>query len=937
MSFMERARALYQRDDLVRAAFVLAEGIKREPLREDALNWFLQLYVEELESPGLEQELARVLETQPDGTALYEAIQTELKRRQQLHRLAALNRVHVLRRRVEAVRSELAGEEMPALTQAPAPTDATEAVQLTDDDDEALAILERARSSRRPARRRCVEPAHEVTALLDNREALKAERSARRSRRHRAGRDTTAQGVLPLDVDERPATDSWRGFQGVASQADPAELPPPASPSSSTAAFPDPVATGSVAGTRSRPELESEASRAESSSSVSRQLGKEQLLAVESEDIWSFGELPTDTPASRSAAGIGADEPEVGRRRMGNLFRAWQGLADVAGGVVKVGRRLKWFASGRRGPLVLGLVALLSITGVGYRACTQIVQAQLDEAARSLALAQGDSLKRAVELLNEHVGSEHSAERERLDFARALLDLDYGLAAKALDYEVEDAFTVFGASASALNQVAEGNLPLARPLGEEAVDRFGDEWLAHWTRGRVAAAEQDWERAKLGFERAHELDAAAVLPILSLVDVALRAGRDAEVEARLAQLEVVSPEHPSLAVVRAALAFGLDPLHSRAGNLQASLPDPRFTTLSLRTRELITVLRARQGLSAWQLDQVGRAIQSLREGYAAPLGVRASLLDALLAARRYRLEEATAGLEQALNAAPPDSPSASVVREVAAVIFADLGRPDLALELDGMESLSPALRARLLVEAGRESDALRLLGRLLDRPEASLAAGRILVDFHLRRGAPERSHLRAQGISERADRDYATARLAFEELDWESARDHADAALQRRPADLDSLTIWSRATAELGLAERGIERIDEHSARSVLVGAFDRARLQVLLTSGRAPRETLADFVGLMESTSPTSMTRLTTLAEAYEAIGDLEKARGAGEQVIAAEPNNRTVHALLGRVYHARGDAVASRRHLQAYLELAARNEPTDWAREILARIDES
>ena len=36
MSFMERARALYERGDVVRAAFVLAEGVKKDPSHEDA-------------------------------------------------------------------------------------------------------------------------------------------------------------------------------------------------------------------------------------------------------------------------------------------------------------------------------------------------------------------------------------------------------------------------------------------------------------------------------------------------------------------------------------------------------------------------------------------------------------------------------------------------------------------------------------------------------------------------------------------------------------------------------------------------------------------------------------------------------------------------------------------------------------------------------------
>ena len=73
------------------------------------------------------------------------------------------------------------------------------------------------------------------------------------------------------------------------------------------------------------------------------------------------GELPTDTPASISGAVPGAEESGVGRWQKRPLVRVGQGLAAAGDAVLKVSRGLKWFTSGRRGPLVLGLVALLSI------------------------------------------------------------------------------------------------------------------------------------------------------------------------------------------------------------------------------------------------------------------------------------------------------------------------------------------------------------------------------------------------------------------------------------------------------------------------------------------------------------------------------------------------------------------------------------------------
>ena len=134
--------------------------------------------------------------------------------------------------------------------------------------------------------------------------------------------------------------------------------------------------------------------------------------------------------------------------------------------------------------------------------------------------------------------------------------------------------------------------------------------------------------------------------------------------------------------------------------------------------------------------------------------------------------------------------------------------------------------------------------------------------------------------------------------------------------------------AHLGLAERALEHIDEAASRSLLEGGYDRLRLEVMLISGRAPIERLAEFVSDFEGVHLTSMEVLALMAMAYEAIGDTERACHAAEKHLA-EPNNRAMHALLGRLSKDRKNWP----HTSETTLLAPESEMTDWARTILAR----
>lgn len=78
MSFVDRAKSMHSRGDAVRAAVILAQGLKREPTDVEAVGWLLHLYVEELPNPGIEADLLNVLALQPNGADLLAIVRAEL-------------------------------------------------------------------------------------------------------------------------------------------------------------------------------------------------------------------------------------------------------------------------------------------------------------------------------------------------------------------------------------------------------------------------------------------------------------------------------------------------------------------------------------------------------------------------------------------------------------------------------------------------------------------------------------------------------------------------------------------------------------------------------------------------------------------------------------------------------------------------------------------
>jgi hypothetical protein len=95
LSYVERAKSLHARGEVVRAAVVLSQGLRRDPSDADALEWLLHLYVEEVPGPGLEEDLLRALERAPNGGELLGLVSAELEG------LECHDKLNALRRRMD--------------------------------------------------------------------------------------------------------------------------------------------------------------------------------------------------------------------------------------------------------------------------------------------------------------------------------------------------------------------------------------------------------------------------------------------------------------------------------------------------------------------------------------------------------------------------------------------------------------------------------------------------------------------------------------------------------------------------------------------------------------------------------------------------------------------------------------------------------------------
>ena len=92
MSYLQRAQSMHERGEFVRAAILLADGLRRSPGDEEALQQLLDVYLRDISTPGIEKEILQALERQPDGLDLYDLIERQLDAAGDLRRIEALRK-----------------------------------------------------------------------------------------------------------------------------------------------------------------------------------------------------------------------------------------------------------------------------------------------------------------------------------------------------------------------------------------------------------------------------------------------------------------------------------------------------------------------------------------------------------------------------------------------------------------------------------------------------------------------------------------------------------------------------------------------------------------------------------------------------------------------------------------------------------------------------
>lgn len=90
MSYLSRAESMVDRGQTMRAFFVLVNGLRQNPNDEHALNLLVDLYIRDIDSPGVETELLQVLQVVPNGLDIYEMIHASLEQSGDDRRLKSL-------------------------------------------------------------------------------------------------------------------------------------------------------------------------------------------------------------------------------------------------------------------------------------------------------------------------------------------------------------------------------------------------------------------------------------------------------------------------------------------------------------------------------------------------------------------------------------------------------------------------------------------------------------------------------------------------------------------------------------------------------------------------------------------------------------------------------------------------------------------------------
>jgi hypothetical protein len=80
MSFLNRAEISYKKGDVISTVITLIEGVKKNPDHTQAFRWMIDLYCDEVENIGLEEDIVVVIDSCEDPEEVYTWIYKRLQR-----------------------------------------------------------------------------------------------------------------------------------------------------------------------------------------------------------------------------------------------------------------------------------------------------------------------------------------------------------------------------------------------------------------------------------------------------------------------------------------------------------------------------------------------------------------------------------------------------------------------------------------------------------------------------------------------------------------------------------------------------------------------------------------------------------------------------------------------------------------------------------------
>lgn len=956
MPFLARARALYERDNVVAAIITLVEGVKQYPDNTEAFRWMLDLYCEEVQNTGLEEDLVTVIDGCQDPEGVYAWIYKRLRRS---GRDRFIRRMDKARRHAGQVQGRsvvplavLAGAEDPEPRRSSSSA-AARAVQPMPAQPQMVTAP--------------VQPLQEVAMVATS--GPMALHAGQMGQGTPALQQYPALDAVALPMDQ-PAP---RIPAGPPSQLPPLSPPAPTRPwlqalAEAPSVLPEDRAEEATELMKAdalqqeedwgdiHPSLQQRARR--HSGAFSAAPNSENLIQARDSGSISGGSASGAWAASHRRAASSSHVrsvplPSEGRKAISDpdAVRAMQPrrvdtpVPSLAWGSSwrearysdsrhRAHRQPEPARSTRRVLLMAAaiLLAVLLLSLVAYRVFTLATGGAQPAAATSGAsmevAPEGSFLPATLQQQEQSLAAaladdpQDSTAAARLRWARALRSWLHGAPAVApvggdlsatsapeelkawyISAEILEALQQ-GKTRDAMDRLPALRLSASRTPGYSSATESWISGTLMLQQGNLRGARSDFERAAVD---------GSLPGLTGVIDVCTRSGDLACARRALADMQRFSPEHPALPLGNAAVVVAQELLQNPlGGGLDKAEP--------LSSAELSSLASDRRA-AAWLL--------MVDPEYAQRHGVKAqgehNPLLQLVQARRLLLQQQPEAAAAALKEFPEQDTDASLLEARRTLVAQGLwlaGRPELALRhlpgpgdsdtasLERFANNHPEdalARGALLAQAGELGQARDLLALLLDNRELGPQARVLALQMHLEEGNVEdvRRHI------ERL-REHRAALVAGAALDLYLG-DVDAAAARLGPTALGSLPDAHKQPwlyhFELRVRLLTLAAQGHHDALSRLLSQVRlplalRARLQ----GPRVGAQSLAQAL----KTSPASVQQQVDIAWLYLEGEDIENAKAWATRAIKGSPEHTDAHRILARVALHQGEGRVAARHLE-------------------------